>query len=36
MDDNYWQLYKELRENGLRPEDAIIKIHELKLTSNEI
>ena len=36
MDSEYWQLYKEFRENGMRPEDAIIKIHEIKLTNKYV
>lgn len=35
MDDSYWRLYRQFRETGLRPEDAIIKIHELKLCKEE-
>ena len=35
MDDEYWQLYKMFRENGLPPEDAVIRAHECMRTMVE-
>ena len=35
MDEEYWQLYKMFRENGLPPEDAVIRAHERMRISDD-
>jgi len=31
-DERYWEYYKELREQGVRPEVAMVRAHEMVIS----